>query len=166
MTERSGMLVDTCALIALVNPNEPHHKTVRDYIEQAVLEGVELYVSALTVAEFAVRQDLGSLDQQMFIIEGFEPPEAALAGKMEAHLTRDPGDDRVRLKVDVMLIAHAEKIGVAGLLTTDANSMAKYARRLQLAGLTSVLPILATDPFVPAKIHNPAIQSFLGGTTH
>jgi len=160
MKQRNGVLVDTCALIAFVNAADPHHDCATAYIEAAIQQQVPLYVSALTVAEFSNRQEFASIDQSVFIVEGFEAPEAALAGKMDSALTRDPSDHRVSLKVDVMLIAHAEKIGVTGILTCD-HQLSKHCDRLRALNLTVVHPILTTQPFVPEKVHDPAVQGLL-----
>jgi len=65
---RSGILVDTSALIALMNKNEPCHDTVKAYIEQAIVERLEIHLSSLTVAEFCVRQAFSTIDTATFII--------------------------------------------------------------------------------------------------
>lgn len=156
---RKGLLVDTSALIAFVQPLDPHHQNASSYIEAAVRDAVPLYISSLTLAEFCGRQDLSSIDTETFIPVGFEAPEGVLAARFDSQLKRDTGDDRVAVKVDVMLIAHAERIGVSGILTCDAASLAKYCNRLNAAGLCEVLPIVTSEPFVPAKVHNPSIRS-------
>jgi len=159
MTNRNGLLVDTSALIAFVQPDNPHHLAALSYVDEAIREGIPLYVSSLTIAEFCCKQNFSTIDQNTFIIEGFETPEAVLAGQMDDQLKRESGDDRVAMKVDVMLIAHAEKLGVNGLLTCDANSLAKYCRRLHMSGHTGVLPIVTSEPYLPSKIHNAAQNS-------
>lgn len=164
MTNRNGLLVDTSALIAFVQPTDPHHVMTVSYIEQAIHDGIPLYISSLTIAEFCCKQDFASIDQDTFIIEGFETPEATLAGRMDSQLKRESGDDRVAMKVDVMLIAHAEKLGVNGLLTCDANSLAKFCRRLHASGHTSVHPIVTSEPFLPSKVHNAALSSLLASS--
>lgn len=167
MTNRNGLLVDTSALIAFVQPLDPHNLMAVSYVEQAIRDGVPLYISSLTIAEFCCKQDFGTIDQNTFIIEGFETPEAALAGQMDSQLKRESGDDRVAMKVDVMLIAHAEKLGVNGLLTCDANSLAKFCRRLHASGHTGVLPIVTSEPFLPGKVQNASLSSLLAtNSTH
>jgi len=158
---RRGLLVDTSALIAFVQPLDPHHQNASSYIEAAIREDVPLFISSLTLAEFCGRQDLSSIDTETFIPVGFEAPEAVLAAKFDSQLKRDTGDDRVAVKVDVMLIAHAERIGVTGILTCDAASLAKYCSRLNVLGSCQVLPIVTSEPFLPAKVHNASIRSLL-----
>lgn len=153
---RKGLLIDTCALIAWVDATDLFHEPTKKYIEQAIADEVPLYVSSLTVAEFSCRQDISDLDPETFILQSFETPEAVLAGAMDAAILRDAGDDRIRLKIDLMLIAHAEKLGVAGIVTGDQNTMAKYCDRLRALKLTEVFPILTSEPFDPARVLNPA----------
>jgi len=132
--KHSGILVDTSALIALVNTEDVCHTTVKAYIEQAVLDKLQIHLSSLTVAEFCVRQNFSTIDTATFIISSFETPEAILAGKFDSFLNKDTGDSRQAMKIDIMLIAHAQKLRVAGLLTLDAKSMAKYCHRLLKQG--------------------------------
>lgn len=168
MIARKGLLIDTSALIAFVQPADLHHENARAYIEAAIRDDVPLYISSLTLAEFCGRQDFSSLDTNTFIPVGFEAPEGVLAAQFDSQLKRQSGDDRVALKIDVMLIAHAEQLGLAGILTCDGDSLAKYCERLSSAGLCQVLPLVTTDPFVPAKIHDPSVRSLFhaAGTSH
>ncbi|WP_267096096.1 type II toxin-antitoxin system VapC family toxin [Xanthomonas sacchari] len=159
MTARKGLLIDTSALIAFVQPTNVHHENAKAYIEAAIRDDVPLYISSLTLAEFCGRQDFSSIDTKTFIPVGFESPEGVLAAKFDSQLKRQSGDDRVALKIDVMLIAHAEQLGLAGILTCDGASLAKYCERLNSAGLCQVLPIVTAEPFVPAKIHDPSVRS-------
>lgn len=160
--DRKGLLVDTCALIAWANPADPLHGITKSYIEQAITEDVPLWISAISAAEFECKQAVTDLDQKTFIFASFEMPEAILAGRMFASLEgKDTGDDRVRLKADVMLVAHAEKLKVAGILTADANSLAKYCDRLRGLRHTSVVPVLTTEPFDPARVLDPTVMSLL-----
>lgn len=164
MSARKGLLVDTSALIAFVQPLDPHHDQATAYIEAAIRDDVPLYISSLTLAEFCGRQDLSSIDTNTFIPVGFEAPEGVLSAQFDSHLKRDTGDDRVALKVDVMLIAHAERLGVSGILTCDADSLAKYCKRLHAVGLCHVLPVVTSEPFVPAKVHDPSVRSLFHPT--
>jgi len=120
-------------------------------IEKAISESVELYLSSLTIAEFCVRQGFETIDTTAFTIAPFEIPEAVLAGQYDATLKRETGDDRVALKIDVMLIAHAQKLGAIGILTSDEKSLAKYCMRLAELGKTEVRPILAANPLNPKR---------------
>ena len=155
---RKGLLVDTCALIAWADPSSQFHDVTRHYVEQAIRDGVPLYVSALSAAEFSCRQDLNELDLRTFILVSFDTPEAVLSGQMYDAVTIDDGDSKVLLKVDLMLIAHAEKLRVAGILTSDFRTLAKYCERLRHKGLTSVIPVLTSDPFDPVRVLAPASQ--------
>jgi len=153
MNQRTGILVDTCALIATVNPDARAHETVKDYIKGAVAENIELYLSSLTIAEFCARQSFETIDTTTFTIFPFDTPESILSGQYDAVLKRETGDDRVAMKIDIMLLAHAEKLGAVGVLTLDEKSLVKYCKRLAEHGKTEVRPILGSEPFDPTKLH-------------
>lgn len=157
---RKGLLVDTCALIAWSDPNSQFHEVTRSYVEQAIRDEVPLYVSALSAAEFSCRQDLNELDLRTFIVVSFDAPEAVLSGQMYEAITVDDGDSKVLLKIDLMLIAHAEKLKLAGILTSDSKTLAKYCEKLRQKRLTWVMPVLTSEPFDPARVLVPTSQSF------
>jgi len=157
---RNGLLVDTSALIAFANPESALHENVSAYIAQAIRDGVPLHISSLVVAEFCSRQAIADLDLKTFILDSFDIPEAVLSGKLDAAITRQPEDSRVQHKVDLMLIAHAHKLGLAGILTGDRNTLAKYCDRLRELRLVDIHPLVITDPYDPVRVTNPAHRSF------
>lgn len=156
---RNGLLVDTSALIAFANPQNPLHEKVSSYVAQAIRDGVPLHISALVAAEFSCRQSISDLDPRTFILDSFDIPEAVLSGRLDAAISRDPQDSRVQHKVDIMLIAHAHKLGLAGILTAD-DGLAKYCDRLRDLKLVDIRPLLLSDPYDPIRVTNPAHRSF------
>ena|GEM_PF-3501229 len=156
---RNGLLVDTSALIAYATSASPLHENVAAYIAQAIHDGIPLHISSLVVAEFSCRQSIADLDLRTFILDSFDIPEAVLSGKLDAAIARDPDDSRVQHKVDVMLIAHAHKLGLAGVLTADRDTLAKYCDRLRDLHLVEIHPLLVSDPYDPIRVTNPAHRS-------
>lgn len=156
---RNGLLVDTSALIAFANPHNTLHEKVSSYVAQAIRDGVPLHISSLVAAEFSCRQSISDLDLKTFILDSFDIPEAVLSGKLDAAIPRDPEDSRVQHKVDIMLIAHAHKLGLAGILTAD-DGLAKYCDRLRELKLVEIHPLVLSDPYDPIRVTNPAHRSF------
>lgn len=152
---RQGILVDTCSLVDFVNPGAERNAITTEYIDQAIRDSVPLYLSSLTVAEFCCKQDIGEIDVSPFIISPFDQPEAELSGRLDFEVHRDSDADKVRHRVDTMLIAHAEKLRVAGILTGDASSLAKYCDRARAKNLVDLHVVLTTEAFEPSRMKLP-----------
>jgi predicted nucleic acid-binding protein len=149
-----GLLVDTSFLIAFGDPSRSNHSTANDIFNWAIKEKCPLYLSALVVTEFAQKQAIETLGIHNYIMAPFNIPEAILAARMGASLKHDEGDDRVALKVDIMLIAQAEKLGVS-IVTDDHKTMDKYCVRLRNLSLTTVRTIVLRDGFDPHGLKDP-----------
>jgi hypothetical protein len=69
-------------------------------------------------------------------------------------LKRDGTDDRSAVKDDIKLIAQAICESLTHILTEDAQTLVKYLRRLNEAGISTVKPILLADGFDSAWFDN------------
>lgn len=127
----------------------------KQYIQHAWSAGVTLYLSGLVTAEFTRRQDISDLGLSNFVPAPFNIPDGILAGKFAELAKRDNGDNRSAVLVDIMLIAQAHRLQLAGVLTDDGDTLAKYLKHLNDLKATDVRSVLTTDGFDPNLLLDP-----------
>ena len=149
-----AILVDTSFLISLADPSRKHHGVALQYFREALQRGAPLYLSVIAASEFQVKQPVTDLPLRNFEVLPFNIDHAMMAGRLMSALRRDAGDDRVAVKDDVKLIAQAICQSLIHILTEDARTLVKYVNRLNLAGQSSLKPILLADGFDNAWFDN------------
>lgn len=150
----SAMLVDTSFLISLADPSRRHHGVALQYFREALQRGVPLYLSVIVVSEFQVKQAVTDLPLRNFEVLPFNIDHAMMAGRLMSDLQRDAGDDRGAVKDDIKLIAQAICQSLTHVLTEDERTLAKYVRRLNAAGQTTLQSVLLADGFDGAWFDN------------
>lgn len=106
-----------------------------------------MLLSTVVISEFQVKQSINDLPLRNFIVLPFNVDHAMACGLLIRANTRDPGDDRVRVKDDFKIIAQCQCEGASHLLTEDANTLAKYLGRMRESGGTSMEVVLLRDGF-------------------
>lgn len=142
-----SILLDTSYLITLADPARPHHTVAVQYLREALTRGCPLYLSAIAVSEFQVKQAVTDLPLRNFHVLPFNIDHAMTAGQLMRGLHRDQGDDRVSFKDDIKLIGQMVCESITHLLTEDHNLAAKYLARLSNAGQINAQAILLADGF-------------------
>ena len=150
----TSILLDTSFLIALADPTRANHAVAKQYLRESLGKGVPLYLSAIAVSEFQVKQAVTDLPLRNFIVLPFNIDHAMQVGLLMRDLIRDASDDRVAVKDDVKLIAQAVCESITHILTEDRNTLAKYMERLRTQGSIMVRPILLGDGFDAAWLNN------------
>lgn len=148
------MLVDTSFLITLADPTRPNHPIAKRYFQECLQRAIPLYLSAIVVSEFQVKQAINDLPLRNFITLPFNFDHGMKAGLIMRTFDRDSTDDRGAVKDDVKLIAQAVCESVTHILTEDENTLAKYLERLRQAGQCEVRAILLSKGFEAAWLNN------------
>jgi len=154
----NSVLLDTSFLISLSDPARPHHATALAYYRECIKRQVPMLLSAIAVSEFQVKQAINDLPLRNFIALPFNIDHAMACGLLMRAQTRDPDDDRVRVKDDFKLIAQCECEGISHLLTEDANTLTKYLARLPTGSHAVTRPVLLRDGFEAAWFENGQTQ--------
>ncbi len=149
----SAFLLDTSFLISLADPGRDHHGVAEQYFREALHRGVPLYLSAIAAAEFQVKQTVRDLPLRNMTVLPFNIDHAMTTGLLMRDLERDPGDDRVAVKDDMKLVGQAICESLTHILTLDGG-LAKYVRRLNQAGQTSLQVITLSEGFDTAWFEN------------
>ncbi len=157
-TFNKGTLVDTGFLISLVNPARPSHDAARAYFEFAVHSGIPIYLPTLVMAEFGVRQPVTDLPMHNFIVAPFNADDAQLSAKMMGLNERAPSDSREGTKIDLAILAQAERLGLPSVLSEDRDTIYKYCNAHRDGGLLRCHVLLMRDGFVGGRVLNPSIN--------
>ena len=150
----NSVLLDTSFLITFADPARPHHHTARQYFRACIQRQVPIYLSAIVISEFQVRQAITDLPLRNFIVLPFNVDHAMRCGILVRQLSRDEGDDRVRVKDDFKLIAQCDCEGISHVLCEDASTLAKYLLRAQTPAAPATRALLLKDGFDTAWFDN------------
>lgn len=150
----NSVLLDTSFLITFSDPTRPYHGTAHQYFRECIQRQVPMYLSAIVIAEFQVKQAITDLPLRNFVVLPFNVDHAMRCGILLRLLARDEGDDRVRVKDDLKVIAQCDCEGISHLMSEDASTLAKYLRRAQAPGVPSTQSVLLKDGFDTAWFAN------------
>ena len=150
----NGVLLDTSFLISFSDPARPHHAAALSYFRECVRRQIPMYLSAIVISEFQVKQAINDLPLRNFVVLPFNVDHAMKCGLMIRNMARDPDDDRVRVKDDFKLLAQCDCEGISHLISEDASTLAKYLDRARDAGLTTTKAVLLRSGFDAAWFEN------------
>lgn len=150
----NSVLLDTSFLISLSDPARAHHAAAVQYYKECVHRQVPMYLSTIVISEFQVRQAINDLPLRNFVVLPFNVDHAMRCGLIVRQMTRDPEDDRVRVKDDFKLLAQCDCEAISHLLSEDASTLAKYLDRACDTGLASTKVVLLRDGFDAAWFEN------------
>lgn len=143
----ASVLLDTSYLISLVSQHRPNHEVAVAYYRHMLAHQLRMFVSAIAVSEFSVKQPVTDLPLRNFILLPFNVTHGVEAARLWNAIKRDEGDDRSVVRDDVKLLAQAERESIPFLLTDDKNTMYKYCERLRAGHTVKVKAIRLSDGF-------------------
>ena len=154
----NSALLDTSFLITLANPARPQHEVAKQYFRECVRRQIPLYLSAIVISEFQVKQAINDLPLRNFSVLPFNVDHAMRCGILVRQLQRDPTDDRVRVKDDYKLIAQCDCEGISHLFSEDQSTLVKYLGRAQAPGSSATRAVLLKDGFDTSWFENGQYQ--------
>ena len=150
----NSVLLDTSFLISLSDPTRTHYAAAVQYYKECVHRQVPMYLSTIVISEFQVKQAINDLPLRNFVVLPFNVDHAMRCGLIIRQMTRDPDDDRVRVKDDFKLLAQCDCEAMSHLISEDASTLAKYLDRARDAGLATTQVVLLRDGFDSAWFEN------------
>lgn len=126
----------------------------RQYFRECVRRQIPLYLSTIAISEFQVREAINDLPLRNFVVLPFNVDHAMRCGILMRQWPRDVGDDRVRVKDDLKLIAQCDCEGISHLLTEDQSTLVKYLARVQATAPPGTRAMLLKDGFDAAWFDN------------
>jgi predicted nucleic acid-binding protein len=130
-----SVLLDTSFLIRLVNSHDSLHKQVGTYYKYFIDNKIEMYLSAIAVAEYSAKDDLKNLPLKSFKIIPFDYFDGQKAGEFHAVLLKNKGKlagiERNLIKDDCKLIAQIYNRKIAGFVTKDKRAFGQIIKPIQ-----------------------------------
>lgn len=130
----AGVLVDTSFLITLAGPDRQHHETARRYWRHFVENGVPIFLSAIVVSEFCMKQEIPPEILRCCVVLPFNWDDAQRAAKLDWKRLRPAGVERDALKDDIKIIAQAAVADAEFVITDDGESFYRYCETFKQAG--------------------------------
>jgi hypothetical protein len=150
----SGVLLDTGFLVALSKPNDHHHEIAREYWKYFLQNHIPIYLSTIVVAEFSLVMEVPDEILKCCIILPFGYRDGVRAGKFDLLKGRELGqEDRVALKDDMKIIAHAAGAGVDYLITRDPKGFVRFCEAMEEEGKLRFRVINMFDGFSESHFH-------------
>ncbi len=143
----NSVLLDTSFLISVASPQRSQHGTALQYFRACMRRQIPVDLSTIVISEFQVGQAINDLPLRNVVVLPFNVDHAMCCGLLMRQWPRDAGDDRVRVKDDLKLIAQCDCEGVSHLLTDDENTLVKYMARAQGSQQPSTRAVLLKDGY-------------------
>jgi len=145
-----GVVLDTSYLITLADPSRPHHEIARRYWRYFLDESIPIFLPAIVISEFYLRQEIDPPILRNCIILPFNWKDALKAAELDFSQFKTETTDRVALKDDMKILAQAAVVEASHIITDDEQSLYRYAESLQKAGKVNFKAIKLADNFDPA----------------
>jgi predicted nucleic acid-binding protein len=129
-------MLDTSFLITLADPRRPRHAVAKQYFQHFLAEKMPMFVSAIVVAEFCVRQKLETLPLEQLLLPPFTHEDAVAAATFDFKALKGIEKDRQSIKDDLKIIGHAHARNLGYVITDDAETMFEYCETLRKEGRT------------------------------
>ena len=146
------ILIDTGVLISLADASRKNHGNAAEYVCSAIEQGHVLCVSALSVAEFSVKEDFKKILDVFpeIIIEAFDGEHAIEAAKVFVPAREENRSiQRNVVKVDSMLIGQAIASKLDIILSEDESSLIRWAKSYCSRAGIPLRAVSISNPFSP-----------------
>lgn len=121
-----SVLLDTSFCIRLLKSNDDLHENAKAYFQYFLEKKIEIYLSSIVVAEYAVKDDPANLPLEFAKIIPFDFFDGKTAGEFHAILLNQKNKleqfDRIVIKDDCKLMAQLYNRGIQGYITKDRKS--------------------------------------------
>lgn len=144
---KPSVLLDTSFIITLLLRTRPHHAIAVGYFKYFLEEGFQLLFSTIALAEYLHKGTTEELPLTEMHLLTFTWEHAKKCAELDFSAHREKADDRQAVKDDFKLLAQAAVEGCGFVITDDANTLFKYARRLRADGKISFRAVKLEDGF-------------------
>jgi predicted nucleic acid-binding protein len=121
-----SVLLDTSFCIRLLKSNDELHQNAKDYFKYFLEKKIDIYLSSIVIAEYAVKDDPTNLPLEFVKIIPFDYFGGKTAGEFHAILLNQKEQlvkiDRNVIKDDCKLMAQLYNRGIQAYITKDRKS--------------------------------------------
>jgi predicted nucleic acid-binding protein len=132
-----SILLDTSFCIRLLKSNDELHQNAKDYFKYFLEQKVEIYLSSIVIAEYAVKDDVNNLPLEFVKIVPFDFFDGKTAGEFHAILINNKEQvaniERNVIKDDCKLLAQIFNRKIGGYITKDKKSFGQIFKPIQKA---------------------------------
>lgn len=131
----NNILLDTSFCIRLLKSNDPLHQNAKDYFKYFLEQKIEIFLSSIVIAEYAVKDNVNNLPLEFVKIIPFDFFDGKIAGEFHSILinNRDKVVDIERnvIKDDCKLIAQIYNRKIGTYITKDKKSFRQIFAPIQ-----------------------------------
>ena len=132
-----SILLDTSFCIRLLKNNDALHQNAKDYFKYFLEQKVEIYLSSIVIAEYAVKDDANNLPLEFVKIVPFDFFDGKTAGEFHSILINNKEQvaniERNVIKDDCKLIAQIFNRKIGAYITKDKKSFEQIFIPIQKA---------------------------------
>lgn len=134
----NSVLLDNSFCIRLLKSDDEFHQNAKDYFQYFLENNVEMYLSTIVVAEYAVGDDpMHLLELQTFRLLEFDYEDAKISGEFTSELLhnkelRDTEQRKVVIN-DLKLLAQIHNRKIEAYITKDRKSLSKMINPLSIS---------------------------------
>jgi predicted nucleic acid-binding protein len=137
-----SIMLDTSFCIRLLDKNDELHKNALEYFKYFLTEKIDMHISTIAVAEYAVGDDPENLPINNLQIEAFDFLDAKTAGDFHKAIKgaqpNIPDYNRRIIANDVKILAQINTKEIDAIISKDINSYRQYIQPLTNANLLQV----------------------------
>jgi predicted nucleic acid-binding protein len=137
-----SIMLDTSFCIRLLDKNDELHKNALEYFKYFLTEKIDMHISTIAVAEYAVGDDPENLPINNLQIEAFDFLDAKTAGDFHKAIKgaqpNIPDYNRRIIANDVKILAQISTKKIDAIISKDNNSYRQYVQPLINANLLQV----------------------------
>lgn len=137
-----SILIDTSFCIRLLKSNDELHQNVKDYFKYFLEKKIDIYLSSIVIAEYAVKDDPKNLPLDFVKIIPFDFFDGKTAGEFHSvilnHKDQIVNIERNVIKDDCKLIAQLYNRNIQGYITKDRKSFNQIIAPIQTSKTFSV----------------------------
>lgn len=130
-----SILLDTSFCIRLLKSNDTLHQNAKDYFKYFLEKKIEIYLSSIVVAEYAVKDDPANLPLEFVKIIPFDFFDGKTAGEFHSilidHKDQTVNIERNVIKDDCKLMAQLFNRNIQGYITKDRKSFNQIIAPIQ-----------------------------------
>ncbi len=131
----NSILLDTSFCIRLLKEDDPLHINAYEYFQYFLENKIEMYLSAIVISEYSVKDDINNLPLKTMKIIPFDFLDGIIAGEFYSILTNNKANvqwvERTVVKDDCKLIAQIFNRKINAYITKDTKSFSQFVRPLQ-----------------------------------